>query len=165
MPYFTTLTSPVGELFLASDGTALTGVSFEPPADVSSGAMPSVWTRLEAPFGEVLAQIRAYFDGRRQVFELPVAVAGTAFQKSVWAALATIPFGETRSYAAVAAQLGQPGAARAVGLAAGRNPIPLMVPCHRMIGTDGTLIGYVGGLDRKRRLLEHEAAVAAGRFS
>lgn len=159
--FFTTMASPVGELLLTSDGTALTGLSFAEPGGGPPGPGRLSWTRADAPFGEVIAQVREYFGGGRRAFDLPVAAPGTDFQKFVWAAIAAIPFGETRSYAAVAARLGKPGAARAVGLAAGRNPVLIIVPCHRVIGADGTLTGYGGGLDRKRQLLDHERTAAS----
>jgi methylated-DNA-[protein]-cysteine S-methyltransferase len=101
-------------------------------------------------------QLQEYFAGQRRVFDLPLAAAGTAFQEAVWAALAAIPFGETRSYAELARALDRPRAVRAVGAANGRNPLPVVVPCHRVIGADGSLTGYAGGVGRKRWLLELE---------
>ena len=101
-------------------------------------------------------QLEEYFAGERRVFDLPLAATGTAFQEAVWAALAAIPFGETRSYGDLARDLGRPRAVRAVGAANGRNPLPIVVPCHRVIGADGSLIGYAGGMARKRSLLELE---------
>lgn len=106
---------------------------------------------------EAAAQLRAWFAGARRDFDLPLAPEGTDFQRAVWAELLRIPFGETRSYGQIAALLGQPGAARAVGLANGKNPIAILVPCHRVIGANQRLVGYAGGLDRKRWLLAHEA--------
>src|SRR5262249_60006260 len=103
-------------------------------------------------------QLGEYFAGRRKVFDLELDFAGTAFQKSVWQALLTIPFGETRSYAEVARQIGNPAAVRAVGAANGRNPISIVAPCHRVIGSTGKLTGFAGGLDVKARLLAHEGA-------
>lgn len=104
------------------------------------------------------AQLGEYFAGTRRVFDLPLSPHGTAFQRAVWQALAQIPFGETASYAQLAARLGRPTATRAVGAANGRNPLPIVVPCHRVIGADGTLTGFAGGLDTKRFLLAHEGA-------
>jgi methylated-DNA-[protein]-cysteine S-methyltransferase len=158
--HFTTLASPLGELMLTSDGSALTGLFLEEHAGSPRSAPRANWTRSEAPFRETIAQLRAYFAGERRSFALPLAGEGTDFQKSVWAALATIPFGETRTYAEIAAYIGKPGAARAVGLANGSNPISIIVPCHRVIGASGSLTGYGGGLERKRWLLEHEGALA-----
>ncbi|HEY7850182.1 MAG TPA: methylated-DNA--[protein]-cysteine S-methyltransferase [Ktedonobacterales bacterium] len=105
------------------------------------------------------AQLQEYAHGARQSFDLPLALLGTAWQRRVWLALIDIPFGETRSYGALAAQLGRPLAARAVGHANGANPLPLVVPCHRLVGANGALTGYGGGLDLKARLLAHEAQV------
>ena len=105
---------------------------------------------------EAFRQLEAYLDGRLTVISLPVAPAGTPFQRRVWAVLQTIPYGETRSYGQVAAAVGNPKATRAVGMANNRNPIAIVIPCHRVIGADGTLVGYGGGLELKRRLLELE---------
>lgn len=158
--FFTTLASPVGKLLLTSDGTALTGLYLEEHGGSPMSAPSASCSRHEAPFVEAVTQLRAYFAGELESFALPLAGEGTDFQKSVWAALTTIPYGETRSYADIAAQIGKPGAARAVGLANGSNPISIIVPCHRVIGANGTLTGYGGGLERKRWLLEHEGALA-----
>lgn len=106
---------------------------------------------------ETLAQLRAYFAGDLRVFDVPLELVGTDFQKRVWSALRTIPFGETRSYSQVARQIGSPLAVRAVGAANGRNPIPIIVPCHRVIGASGSLVGFGGGLEWKRFLLGLEA--------
>ena len=106
-----------------------------------------------------LAQLREYFAGKRRAFDVPVDPDGTEFQRRVWAAMAAIPFGETRSYGSIAAELGAPDKARAVGAAAGANPIPIIIPCHRVIGTDGSLTGYGGGLRMKVWLLRHEGAL------
>ncbi len=113
---------------------------------------------------EVRRQVQEYSAGRRRVFELELAAEGPDFDRQVWAALLDIPFGTTTSYGAVAKAIGQPGSARAVGAANGANPIALIVPCHRVIGSDGSLTGYGGGLPLKRRLLEHEARVMGTRF-
>jgi methylated-DNA-[protein]-cysteine S-methyltransferase len=113
---------------------------------------------------EIRRQVGEYCDGKRQVFELELAAEGPEFDKRVWAALRDIPFGVTTSYGAVAKTIGQPKAAREVGQANGANPIALIVPCHRVIGSDGSLTGYGGGLPLKRKLLEHEARVAGTRF-
>lgn len=110
----------------------------------------------------VRAQLREYCSGTRRDFDLPLALAGTEWQQQVWRALTGIPFGETRSYGAIAAQLGRPGAARAVGRANATNPIALVVPCHRVIGTNGSLTGFAGGTHIKERLLSHESRVAGG---
>ncbi|MFF8556994.1 methylated-DNA--[protein]-cysteine S-methyltransferase [Streptomyces sp. NPDC015501] len=115
-----------------------------------------------APFGEAVRQLGEYFAGDRTAFDLPLSLAGTPFQRSVWAALAEIPYGETRTYGELAAELGRPGASRAVGLANGKNPVGIIVPCHRVIGASGSLTGYGGGLDRKQRLLAFESAGTRG---
>jgi methylated-DNA-[protein]-cysteine S-methyltransferase len=114
----------------------------------------------DAGFREVRDQLRAYFEGELHEFELPLRMKGTDFQRRVWKELMNIPFGMTISYAEQARRIGRPGAARAVGAANGRNPISIVVPCHRVIGANGTLTGYGGGLDRKQWLLEHEEIVA-----
>jgi len=117
-------------------------------------------TREPRAIADVASQVHEYCSGERRNFDLDLAPRGTAFQHKVWNALLKIPFGQTTSYGALAANLGQPGAARAVGLANGSNPIGLIVPCHRVIGSDGSLTGYGGGLPLKRALLAHEAEVA-----
>jgi len=106
---------------------------------------------------ETMRQLQAYFAGELKSFDVPLEIAGTEFQKRVWSALRTIPYGQTRSYSAIAAQIGAPRAVRAVGAANGRNPIPIIVPCHRVIGASGSLVGFGGGLDWKRLLLNLEA--------
>ena len=148
------MTSPIGELLLTSDGKSLTGLHME-PHDEPAGRRDDAVLR---PFRD---QLRAYFAGELREFDVPLALDGTEFQRKVWAALRKIPYGKTISYAELARRVGQPGAARAVGSANGRNPVGLIVPCHRVIAADGTLGGYGGGLDRKRWLLDHEAEVLA----
>jgi methylated-DNA-[protein]-cysteine S-methyltransferase len=157
MERYTTVDSPVGTLVLTGDEDALTGCYF---ADVEGHGDPTVGLeRDDAPFAEAAAQLRDYFAGRRRRFDLPLAPRGTEFQRRVWEALRTIDYGETRSYRQIAEQVGAPGASRAVGLANGRNPIAVIVPCHRVIGADGSLTGYGGGMARKRVLLDLEAGV------
>lgn len=155
---FTVVDSPVGPLTLAGNADALTHVWFdaEPPA-VASGAAH----RDPGPFLAAADQLEAYFAGERHEFDLVLAPTGTPFQVSVWQGLLEIPYGETRSYGQLATRLGSPGASRAVGLANGRNPVSIIVPCHRVIGADGTLTGYAGGMDRKRLLLDLEAGVGS----
>ncbi|MBS1582767.1 MAG: methylated-DNA--[protein]-cysteine S-methyltransferase [Bacteroidetes bacterium] len=143
--------SPVGELLLTADGTgALTRVFF-PPYTVPPDAV-----RDDAALTEAHRQLDAYFSGTLTVFDLPLAPSGTGFQRAVWRALSDIPYGATISYGELARRIGQPDAARAVGLANGQNPIAIIVPCHRVIGASGTLTGYGGGLARKHWLLTHE---------
>ncbi len=151
MMYFARLPSPVGELTIGAYDSGITVIAFPGEMPTAQGAgNPSPLIR------EAVSQLRAYFAGRLVSFELPLNPAGTAFQKSVWQALLAVPHGATASYGEIAAAVGNPRAARAVGLANGRNPIAIVVPCHRIIGRDGSLTGYGGGLDRKRWLLAHE---------
>jgi methylated-DNA-[protein]-cysteine S-methyltransferase len=153
--YWTTIESPVGELLLTSDGTSLTRLLFAPVTT------DPTWSSDPCPvLTETIAQLRAYFAGERTDFDLPLAPTGTAFQLRVWESLREIPYAETTSYGQLAGRLGNVKASRAVGLANGRNPISIVVPCHRVIGADGSLTGYGGGLDRKRTLLDLERRVA-----
>ncbi|MDP3294015.1 MAG: methylated-DNA--[protein]-cysteine S-methyltransferase [Nevskia sp.] len=149
--------SPIGELLLIGNGRALQAL-YMAPHDRWLGKQPD-WRRDEVPFKAVIEQLHEYFERKRRVFDLPLAPVGTAFQQSVWAALLQIPFGVTTRYGEVAARLGDAKASRAVGLANGRNPISIIVPCHRVIGANGNLTGYGGGLDRKEWLLRHEGAL------
>jgi methylated-DNA-[protein]-cysteine S-methyltransferase len=149
--FYDTVDSPVGELLMAGDGSALTGLRM-------GGSPGAGWRRDRAAFRGTVEQLRAYFAGELRQFDLPLAPRGTPFQRSVWAALRKIPYGETVSYAELAAAAGRPGSARAAGAANGRNPIAIVIPCHRVIGSTGALIGYGGGLPRKRLLLDLEAA-------
>jgi methylated-DNA-[protein]-cysteine S-methyltransferase len=152
--FYTSLDSPIGELLLLGDGRALHGLHMQ------DGRKPvriaPQWERSAAPFTDVRAQLREYFAGARLTFDTPLAIDGTQFECRVWRALQDIPYGETVSYGEIARRIGQPSASRAVGLANGRNPIAVIVPCHRVIGANGTLTGYGGGLERKRLLLELE---------
>jgi methylated-DNA-[protein]-cysteine S-methyltransferase len=157
---FTHMRSPIDNLLLVGelrkDGLALSGVYFENAAH-AKGAIPHDAIEDSAAFAEVIAQLTAYFAGRRTSFDLTLAAEGTDFQRKVWRALAAIPYGSTTTYAAIARSIGKPRAVRAVGAANGRNPLSIVVPCHRVIGQDGTLTGYAGGLPSKRRLLEIES--------
>jgi methylated-DNA-[protein]-cysteine S-methyltransferase len=146
------LSTPIGELLLVSNGDALTGV-YMAPHPFKPGR------RDDALLRPAREQLRAYFAGELQDFDLALAGAGTAFQTRVWKALCSIPYGGTASYGEIARRVGTPKAPRAVGAANGCNPISIIVPCHRVIGANGTLTGYGGGLDRKRWLLEHEQKV------
>ena len=155
MTTFTTTTdSSVGPLVLTSDGTALTGVLFDAELDPTWSTEPC------AVLDRAVAQLGEYFAGERTEFDLPLEPAGTPFQRSTWLALREIPYAETINYGQLALRVGNPKASRAVGLANGRNPISIVVPCHRVIGADGSLTGYGGGLDRKRLLLDLERRVA-----
>jgi methylated-DNA-[protein]-cysteine S-methyltransferase len=151
--YFHTFDSPVGELLLTADGQALTGLYME----LRRGRLAPGERRALPVFAAAEAQLRAYFAGELVEFDLPLAPRGSSFQLEVWEALRGIPYGETISYGELAQRVRRPGAARAVGAANGRNPIGIVVPCHRVIGSDGTLTGYAGGIERKRRLLELES--------
>ena len=139
--------SPVGPMTLVQEGEALTRLDFDVPSQ------PEEATPLLL---EACRQLREYFAGERKAFALPLAPAGTEFQKKVWAALREIPWGETRSYGDIARAIGKPTACRAVGMANGRNPLPIFIPCHRVIGTNGSSTGSSGGLERKRFLLRLE---------
>lgn len=151
--------SPVGALRLLSDGEALVGVTMEDRA--GGPRLDSADGRGDPLLEKARRELAEWFAGERTTFSLPLRPRGTPFQLEVWRALCEIPFGETRTYGEIAARLGRPSASRAVGAANGRNPIGIVVPCHRVIGADGTLTGYAGGMERKRWLLEHERAVLA----
>ena len=151
--------SPVGPLLLAVSEAGVHAIEFQ--ASRHPVRRDARWEAAHHPLlDEVASQLDAYFAGERRDFDLPLAPEGTAFQQSVWRALSGIPFGETRSYADIASVIGKPNAVRAVGAANGRNPIPIVVPCHRVIGADGTLTGFGGGLPTKRFLLSLEGAMA-----
>jgi methylated-DNA-[protein]-cysteine S-methyltransferase len=153
----TTVESPIGDLVLLADGDALCEIRFD-VADIPPDS-PRVDDGL---LGEAARQLRGYAEGVRTAFDLPLRPRfGGAFERRVWAHVAAIPYGTTTTYGAIAEALDAPGSARAVGAANGRNPLPLIVPCHRVIGAGGALTGYAGGLDNKRRLLEHEGALLA----
>ncbi|MEQ1881801.1 MAG: methylated-DNA--[protein]-cysteine S-methyltransferase [Burkholderiales bacterium] len=154
--YFTHFSSPVGPLLLISDGKALTGLHTQ--SDKYRPIMKDDWVEdaSVSPLPDVARQLRAYFNGELADFDLPLAPQGTAFQMQVWKELRNIPFGKTISYAELARRIGRPTASRAVGHANARNPISIIVPCHRVIGADNSLTGYAGGLERKQSLLVHE---------
>lgn len=152
----TRISSPIGMLALTSNGRALTQLLLADgdtpePADVPADADPI--------FVDTRAQLEAYFDARLTRFDLPLEPHGTEFQRRVWDALREIPYGETISYAELARRIGNPKAMRAVGAANGRNPLMIVVPCHRVIGADGSLTGFGAGIERKRWLLDHEAGI------
>jgi methylated-DNA-[protein]-cysteine S-methyltransferase len=151
---YTTLKSPIGELLLVGDEGSLHGLHMQDgrkPARIAAH-----WRPAATPFAAVQAQLREYFAGERSRFDVSLTLQGSVFERRVWAALQEIPYGETVSYGEVARRIGCPTAARAVGLANARNPNAVIVPCHRVIGADGALTGYGGGLERKRALLELE---------
>ncbi len=146
--------SPIGTLTLVKTNGALSALYLNAPVEADAALGP----RTDAGFEDVETQLREYFARERTTFTIPLAPEGTAFQRRVWTALMAIPYGETRSYAQLADAIGNRAAMRAVGAANGRNPISIIVPCHRVIGSNGTLVGYGGGLARKRFLLELEGA-------
>ncbi len=158
------LDSPIGPLTLIAADGKLVGVYMEPPRYPPSSAEVGEAVPADSAAEPVLAaaasQLKAYFAGQLTSFDLPLALDGTDFQRTVWAALQTIGYGETISYGQLADRIGQPSASRAVGLANGKNPVSIVVPCHRVIGADGSLTGYGGGLDRKRYLLTLEQRVS-----
>jgi methylated-DNA-[protein]-cysteine S-methyltransferase len=153
---YTFIDSPLGPLLAVRDELGLAGLYL--PTGKRPKAVDPAWTRDDAGFDDVRAQLSEYFAGGRTEFDLPLHPSGSPFQLRVWAALQEIPYGQTQSYGKTAAAIGAPDAARAVGLANGQNPISIVVPCHRVIGANGSLTGYGGGLDAKRWLLAHEAA-------
>ncbi|MEU2434225.1 methylated-DNA--[protein]-cysteine S-methyltransferase [Streptomyces sp. NPDC007861] len=154
----TVLDSPYGPLTLVATDSVLSGLYMTQqrhrPAEETFG------TPDPRPFGEAISQLDAYFEGELKDFDVPLRLEGTPFQRSVWEQLCLIPYGETRTYGDLAETLGKPGASRAVGLANGKNPVGIIVPCHRVIGSTGSLTGYGGGLDRKQRLLAFESGAA-----
>jgi methylated-DNA-[protein]-cysteine S-methyltransferase len=158
---FTRHDTPLGTLLLAGTSEALHLISL--PGDAHEASPEPEWTEDAAPFARARRQLDAYFAGRLKAFDLDLAPEGTAFQLAVWRALASIPYGTTRSYGELARRIGRPRAVRAVGLANGANPLPIVLPCHRVIGADGSLTGYGGGLEAKRLLLRLEGAWPADR--
>ena len=168
--YYTHIPSPIDPLLLTSDGVSLTGLymtddHYGPAIDEKQWRIPEIpqgWVRDDdaQPFGRALEQLAAYFEGALTEFDLPLAMGGTPFQALVWKALKEIPYGTTTSYGELARRVGNPNGSRAVGLANGQNPISIIVPCHRVIGSNGKLTGYGGGLPRKAALLDFEFTVA-----
>ena len=152
--YYATMKSPLGEIALTSSGGGITGLYISSQADCTKAKNG---TRDQKFFQKAIQQLKEYFKGERRKFDLPLSAAGTGFQKSVWNALRGIEYGETKSYGEVAKALKRPNASRAVGLANSKNPVCIIVPCHRVIGANGSLTGYAGGLKAKQWLLNHEA--------
>ncbi|POX49325.1 cysteine methyltransferase [Streptomyces sp. Ru71] len=158
MKQHTVIDSPCGRLTLVADDGVLCGLYMteqrhRPPEETFGDRDPT-------PFGEAEEQLKAYFAGELKEFTLELRLHGTPFQRRVWEQLRAIPYGERRTYGDLAAALGTPGASRAVGLANGKNPVGIIVPCHRVVGADGSLTGYGGGLRRKRQLLDFEGGSA-----
>ncbi|MBX3162543.1 MAG: methylated-DNA--[protein]-cysteine S-methyltransferase [Deltaproteobacteria bacterium] len=154
-----TVPSPIGPLRLVARDDVLTHL-YLPPHDEEIAAVPGTSPAL----ARAAAQLAEYFAGERRAFDLPLEPRGTGFQERVWRALLAIPYGETRSYGEQARSIGRPAASRAVGAANGRNPIAIIIPCHRVIGADGSLTGFGGGLPAKKWLLEHEARLVRPRL-
>jgi methylated-DNA-[protein]-cysteine S-methyltransferase len=160
----TVVDSPYGSLTLVAEDDHLVCLYMEDqrhrPDQSAFGVLVPEPT--DAPFAETVRQLAEYFAGRRDTFDLPLRLHGTAFQRRVWTALREIPCGQTWTYGQLAAHIGSPAASRAVGLANGKNPVGVIVPCHRVVGADGSLTGYGGGLHRKQALLDHERALPSG---
>lgn len=152
--FYTQMTSPVGDLLLTSNGTALTGIYH--PHQKRYASVKDNHKHDDSFFEEPLVQLQEYFEGTRKTFSLKLDPRGTAFQHKVWKALTAIPYGETTNYGAIANSIQKPTASRAVGMANGKNPLPFIVPCHRVIGVNRQLTGYAGGLEMKQWLLTHE---------
>jgi len=159
MTVFWEIPTPIGPLLLTGDDAGLRGISFQ------GGSHPAVvdprWRRSREPFESIIAELDSYFAGERTRFDTPIAPRGTPFQLAVWSRVRAIPYGETSTYAEIARQVGRPEAFRAVGAANGSNPIPIVIPCHRVVGSDGSLTGFGGGLPTKRALLALEARHAS----
>lgn len=155
MNYYTIMESPIDPLLLMSDGKHLTGLYMDVQNYLPH--MKHNWVYDPGLFEEAVSQLKAYFAKELSHFELPLKVSGTAFQEKIWQLLTTIPYGETVSYKEIAERIQAPKTVRAIGLANGKNPISIIIPCHRVIGANGKLVGYGGGLPRKQWLLAHEA--------
>lgn len=159
--HYDLLESPLGRFLITSNGESITGLYLE---NHKGGPAPQVgWHRDHSQFSETRRQLDAYFSGELVAFELPLAPEGTPFQLRVWEELQRIPYGSTISYGELARNIGNPNASRAVGAANGRNPISIIIPCHRVIGSNANLTGYAGGIERKKMLLEMETATLARR--
>ena len=156
---YATFSTQLGTVYATLEGESLTGIYFE--GGRHAPAIASDWREdaTAAPFRSLAAQLLEYVEGERKAFDLPLAPKGTPFQMRVWSEIARIPFGRTITYAELASRSGAPDAVRAAGAATGRNPLSIVVPCHRVLGSDGSLTGYAGGMERKRRLLELEGAL------
>lgn len=150
---FAIMNTPIGPLLITENRSGVSAIIF----NANSYSVPNSWNRVEHLSTEVMTQLQQYFDGERYDFDLPLAPEGTLFQLEVWRALEEIPYGETVSYLDVAKRIGKPAAVRAVGAANGANPIPIVIPCHRVIGHNGKLTGYGGGLEKKQYLLSMES--------
>ena len=150
--YWMEIAAPVGKIIVMADDEAVTHI------ELSAKHRPAGKPKLNAVLTRAQKQLVEYFTGKRENFDLPLKPEGTAFQQKVWKALAKIPFGQTRSYGQIAKAVNSPAASRAVGAACGRNPLPIVIPCHRVVGSTGSLTGFGGGLSMKEWLLKHEGA-------
>ena len=157
--HYTMMSSDIGELLLGGDADRLHLIGF--PAGKGKVSVEASWQRSDTMFDAAKSQLREYFSGERKVFDLALSPSGTEFQLEVLAALQKIPFGATCSYQDIAQLIGRPKAVRAVGAANGRNPLPIVIPCHRVIGANGSLTGFGGGLETKHWLLKHEGSLPA----
>ena len=157
--YYSYIDCPLGRMFVQGDGQFVTGLYL--PQHKGWRGPNASWQQSDAPFTAVREQLTEYFAGERQQFDVPLKLAGTPFQQRVWQELVRIPFGTTITYAQLAQRVGKPTASRAVGHANGRNPISVIVPCHRVIGANGKLTGYAGGVDKKQWLLAWESCMTA----
>lgn len=155
--YYSQMETPIGCLTLVADHSGLRALRFPGPEGAPAAEPPGV--RRDGVFMQAKQQLEAYFAGRLQVFSLPLVPEGTAFQQDVWSELQRIPYGHTRTYGAIAHDLGRAKAVRALGAACGRNPLPIFIPCHRVLGQGGQLTGFAGGLATKARLLQLEGAL------
>ncbi len=160
MKYFDDYPSPLGNMLIIEENNSLTHLNLSDSKILLDGFSKDSITQKETPLiCSVKTQLEEYFQGKRKIFDLPLSPFGTPFQQKVWNALCTIPYGETRSYKEIATQIGNPKGCRAVGMANNRNPIMIIIPCHRVIGSNGSLVGYAGGLRTKEWLLAHEKSL------
>ena len=159
LTYFSYVQTPIGELLVAGTESVLKLISF--PTKIQRRFPHSCWVEDSQPLTPVIEQLKAYFDGKLRSFDLVLSLDGTSFQKEVWRALQEIPYGQTTSYGEIALKIGRPKAVRAVGVANGKNPVPIVIPCHRVIGKSGDLIGFGGGLELKEKLLSLERQVVS----
>lgn len=150
---FAIMNTPIGRLVIGENSSGVSAIIF----NADSFSIPNSWKKVERLSSEVIKQLQQYFDGERYEFDLPLSPEGTSFQMEVWRALEKIPYGETISYLDLAKRIGKPAAVRAVGAANGANPLPIVIPCHRVIGHNGKLTGYGGGLEKKQYLLSMES--------
>lgn len=157
--YYHNISTPIGELYLVATATHLIAVLWKEEWEGKNPSWMIIKDQHHPLLQETATQLKSYFQQQRKIFDLPIQLAGTSFQNKVWQALQKIPYGKTSSYKAIASAIGSPNASRAVGAANGQNPIPIIIPCHRIIGVSNRLIGYSGGLERKAYLLNLEKSI------